>query len=100
MADIQALAGLEIFKSLTDGELEKVAGLMTDVMVDDGDWIFREGDPGDSLFVILGGAVDICQEIQPGVEKVLVTLPAGACFGEMVLVDPGKRSASARSSAA
>jgi CRP-like cAMP-binding protein len=96
MPDVQALEGLEVFGGLGPDELEKVAELMSEVSVGAGEWIFLEGDAGDTLYIIQEGSVDITQRITDELERTLVTLPAGAVFGEMVLVDPGVRSAGAR----
>lgn len=55
-----------------------------------GEPIFREGDPGDCMFVIVEGEVDI------QVRGVLVDhLPAGSVFGEMALIDGLARSGTA-----
>jgi CRP-like cAMP-binding protein len=56
--------------------------------------IFREGDPGDVMYVVQGGGVDIRKRGANG-DIPLTTLGKGECFGEMALVDQSPRSASA-----
>jgi CRP/FNR family cyclic AMP-dependent transcriptional regulator len=55
-----------------------------------GDVIFRQGDPATELFVVKTGTV----EIRLG-NRLLDTLPERSIFGEMALIDPGPRSATA-----
>ena len=55
-----------------------------------GQTIFREGDEGHDLFVIKSGKVDILAH-----DRLLTTLPEGTIFGEMALIDPAPRSATA-----
>jgi CRP/FNR family cyclic AMP-dependent transcriptional regulator len=55
-----------------------------------GETIFEEGDPATELFVIQSGQI----EIQTG-DRQLDILDANSIFGEMALIDPSPRSASA-----
>jgi signal transduction histidine kinase len=57
--------------------------------------VFREGDPGDKMYVLLEGAVKILRHSEHG-EVDLADLQPGAIFGELALLDGGARSASAR----
>ena len=59
-----------------------------------GDYIFREGDVGEVMFIIQKGKVNITKRTDEG-EKILVTLAAGDFFGEMAIIDKAPRSASA-----
>jgi CRP/FNR family transcriptional regulator, cyclic AMP receptor protein len=52
--------------------------------------IFREGDKAEELYVIQSGTVEI-----HGGQRVLAILEEGDFFGEMALIDPAPRSASA-----
>lgn len=56
--------------------------------------LFREGDPGDVMYVIQAGAVEIYRHIKDQ-ERVLAVLPAGEFFGEMAIVNNRPRSATA-----
>ena len=57
--------------------------------------IFHEGDPGDSLHVLVAGRVKITRESVEGDEAIVVILAAGDTFGELVLLDGANRSATA-----
>ena len=58
--------------------------------------IFREGDRGDSLYVVVDGEVEVTRE-RPGQGPVpLVRLGGGDCFGEIALVKEAPRSATIR----
>ena len=56
--------------------------------------LFREGDPGDFMYVIQSGSVEIRRAVGD-LERVLAVLPAGEFFGEMALINARPRSATA-----
>ena len=56
--------------------------------------LFREGDPGREMFVIVSGRVRISKRVRD-VEKAMTTLPAGEFFGEMAILNDRARSATA-----
>ncbi len=60
------------------------------------DYIFREGEPGDRMFVVLEGQVMISKQITGAGEEALAFLERGDYFGEMALIDQQPRSADAR----
>lgn len=60
-----------------------------------GDVLFREGDPGDRLYVLLSGVITISTRAPHGTHR-LVTAEAGAVFGELAMIDGAPRSATAR----
>jgi CRP-like cAMP-binding protein len=60
-----------------------------------GEVIFREGDPGEALLVVIDGLVKVYVTSPAGDEMLLVTLGPSSVFGELPLVDGGARSASA-----
>ena len=58
----------------------------------EGEVLFREGDPGDAAFIVDSGAIGIYKTVE-GEEVELATLHAGELFGEMAIVDGSKRMA-------
>jgi len=59
--------------------------------------IVKEGGPGDSMFFINSGLVEVRKrDANTGIEFLLTELKAGACFGEMSLLTGKPRSATAR----
>ncbi len=58
--------------------------------------IFREGDEGESLYVVLEGRVMISKYIPGAGEEALAFLERGGYFGEMALIDNAPRSADAK----
>jgi CRP/FNR family transcriptional regulator, cyclic AMP receptor protein len=52
------------------------------------DTLFREGEPGDLMYVLMSGTADIVVH-----DRVVETVEAGAIIGEMVMIDEGPRSA-------
>ena len=60
----------------------------------DGELIFREGEAGDTAFVVLSGKVEISRSVD-GKSIPIGVVNAGGMFGEMALIDDGDRMASA-----
>ncbi len=60
-----------------------------------GEIIFKEGEPGKNMYIILEGDVEIFL-VTGGGEKILSVLTKGEFFGEMALIDDSPRSATAR----
>lgn len=57
--------------------------------------VFRQGDPGDSMFVVVRGRVRIGRPADVGKENVLTLLGPGDLFGELTMFDPAPRRATA-----
>lgn len=57
--------------------------------------IFRQGQPGDELFIIVAGKVEIHQTTPRGQQTLLAVLGPGDIFGELALLDPSPRRATA-----
>lgn len=62
--------------------------------------IFRQGDRGDRLYIIVDGEVEVVRESGKSGEEILACLGPGECFGEMALVSDSARMATARSATA
>ena len=93
---IKVLTSVPIFKDISPESIVKLAQLARLGQYDPGATIFREGDPGDCLFVIASGKVDILTVRAGGEEIKLRTLNPGEVFGEMALLDGLPRSATVK----
>lgn len=60
----------------------------------EGELLFKEGEPGDEIYIIKKGKIKIFKKID-NEEKILAILKEGGVFGEMAVIDGKPRSASA-----
>jgi len=84
------LGALAAFQSFPEAAVEELFGLAEAKDLEPGDALFREGDPGDAIFVVRQGEI----EIRKG-ERVLARLHSGRTVGEMALLEEERRSADA-----
>src|SRR5579864_4987940 len=89
-----ALRQVAVFASLSDAMRQRLVIRATPVRVRAGEWLFRSGDVGDSLYVVLSGRLEVVRE-SPG-PAVLRALGRGQAFGELSLLTGGPRAASVR----
>jgi len=90
----ELLGNIGLFESLTDDDLRSLSNRLEESDYDEGQVVFKQGDSGDSLFIVEDGAV----EISYGEGKsrvVLASLFPGQYFGELSLFDGSPRSATA-----
>ncbi len=89
------LSGLALFKDLPRDVAERLAAAARRQVFDDGERLVREGDSGDSLFVLERGRVQVTKEAATvgTTYVVLARLKAGDFFGEMSLLTGAPRSA-------
>ena len=91
---------LDLFAGMSADELELVKGRLERRTYAKGETVFREGDPGQQLFVIAKGEASV--RIHPaGATRTirLVTFSPGTVFGEVALLDTEVRSASVQADA-
>src|SRR5260221_11761309 len=104
MSVVTVLKQADIFFELTTTQLELIASICEERHFQTGDMIFQENTAGAELFVIANGEVEI--QVDPALigvvpkenagPRTIATLRRGQSFGEVALVDEGRRSASAR----
>ena len=88
------LGNAPVFAGLSQRMRAEVAQLATSVSVARGQWLFREGDPGDGVYVVRVGHLEVVGEgEQP---ESINTLTRGAVLGELALLVDSPRSASVR----
>ena len=89
------LAEVPFFALLDDQERATLAERLDLVTVPAGQVLYNAGDPGDSLYVVRSGEVEIFFKNDTGERIVLETARTGDFFGETSLMDGGPRTASA-----
>ncbi|HEY5984605.1 MAG TPA: cyclic nucleotide-binding domain-containing protein, partial [Anaerolineales bacterium] len=85
------LKSAPLFAETPDNVLAEVAGLVEEVSFDADQVIFKKGEAGDSLYVIVSGSVKVWDG-----ERLLNELGEGEVFGELALLDPEPRLATVK----
>lgn len=93
MESLLVLRKVPLFAQMTLEQLEAINNLLSEEQFLSRELVFREGDVGDELYVIVEGQVDIYRDHGSQAEILLTTLNPGAYFGEMAILDEQPRSA-------
>lgn len=88
------LKRVPLFSGLTDSQIERLAAGSVRRSFPKGRTIVAEGEPSQSLYVLLSGRAKVQRSDTEGKEVILAVLGPGECFGEMSLIDDAPRSAS------
>jgi signal transduction histidine kinase len=83
------------FSGLTADELGELRRMAREGSYAAGQTIFKEGEPGDGVYVLQDGLVEISMLAGPNKQRVLSRLSAGALFGEIAVLDDQPRFATA-----
>ena len=86
------LRKVPLFGNLSDAVIQELEGKVKLLSFNQGDVIFREGDPGDSLYIIRNGFVKISKQ-KGDKDQIIAYLAQGSYFGEMALLEDERRSA-------
>lgn len=89
----QIIPKIPLFSDLSYEEFCNVVNKLKEKHYHEGDIVCKEGDPGDSIFVISEGAVNITRKNSLGEEVPLAQLSEGAFFGEFAFFSKSKRHA-------
>jgi CRP/FNR family transcriptional regulator, cyclic AMP receptor protein len=92
---IAQLGQVVLFRGLTEEALALIAEIAEEEDHPVAHVIFRQGEIGEKLYVIVSGRVRISRDVGGMGEEALAILGPGSCFGEMALVDDSPRSADA-----
>lgn len=85
-----------LFLGLKEPEIQKLLGVSEEREFEPGDVILKEGEVGDSLFLIGSGSVEIQLTAANGTEVTLATLKAREYFGEMAIIERRPRAATVK----
>ena len=89
------LANIRMFDHLDEDERTSLANVIDEFKVAKGQTLFAAGDPGDSLFIVVTGEIELFIKDTVGQKIVLHTAQPGDMFGELAMLDYGPRTATA-----
>src|SRR6185295_12183080 len=93
--DPSIFTSIEMFKLLDEAERAELAAVVDEIQVPAGQTLFHTGEPGDTLFVVKSGRVELSIKDNAGQKIVLANPESGDVFGELSLLDSGPRTATA-----
>lgn len=91
----ELLRKVPFFQAIPPNEFDRIAARLRPHTVPAGEFIIRQGESGDSLFLIARGVVRVSRQVAGG-EADLATLMTGDFFGEMALLHKEPRTATCR----
>ncbi len=88
----------DLFRDLNEIHLDLILMICEEISYRSGEYVFRQGDPGDALYIVARGEAEIIMEPQDdrAAGLIIATSKQNDTFGEILLVDEGTRSASVR----
>ena len=93
--DSSFLASITMFEHLNEDDLIALSKVIDELKVPEGHTLFQTGDPGDSLFIVRVGQIELFIKDTAGQKIVLTTAESGDMFGELAMLDSGSRTATA-----
>ena len=93
--DPSFLANIKMFELLNEDDRVALANVVDELQLPEGHTLFQAGDPGDSLFIVRVGEIELFIKDTAGQKIVLTTSEAGDMFGELAMLDTGPRTATA-----
>src|SRR5918992_157869 len=93
---LEAIRSVPLFASLDDEAATELRNLLSDKIVPQNTRLFRQGDKGDTMYLIESGRVRISIQDDNKQELTLAELAQGDFFGEMSIIDGRQRSADAQ----
>jgi CRP-like cAMP-binding protein len=91
----EVLAQSGIFQGLSEDAVDPVASRLETITLPRGRVIFNEGEPGDSMYIVMTGKIKLSRRAPDGRENVLAVMGPSDQFGELSVFDPGPRTATA-----
>lgn len=93
--DAQTLADVELFEHVSDEDRARLAEFIDIERLAAGETLFKAGAPGESLYVVRSGEIELFIRDTAGQKIALAIAGAGEVFGELALLDRGPRTATA-----
>lgn len=89
------LAGIKMFELLNEDDRVALAKVIDELAVPTGHTLFQAGDPGDALYIVDEGEIELFIKDTAGQKIVLTVAGQGDMFGELAMLDSGPRTATA-----
>ena len=93
-ADVEALRAVPMLEALPVATIEQLAGALEHANVEPGHTLVRQGERGEYFYILRSGRADVLQD-----GRLVSTLGAGECFGEIALLHDRPRTATIRAAA-
>jgi branched-chain amino acid transport system substrate-binding protein len=90
---LAVLKSVPIFRALPVEAAERLAPSLKHAAFAPGEFVIRQGDEGDSMYILIAGSADVHIGGDSGVSEYLATLEPGQFFGEMSLLTGEQRTA-------
>jgi zinc transporter ZupT len=93
---IKLLATCDLMRHLPAEQIEQILPCIRDRQLKAGEILFNAGDPGDALYIVAHGNVEVLANGSPASGGAMAVLGPGHAFGEMSLLSGGPRTATIR----
>lgn len=90
---VKLLAACNLFADVSAGGIDQLAGASTEVTVEAGQSVVREGEPADAFYVVAEGRLSVTARGEADTVETLNDLSAGDYFGEIGLIEQIPRTA-------
>jgi CRP/FNR family transcriptional regulator, cyclic AMP receptor protein len=90
------LEGIPIFAGLNAAALSEISNAVEEAAFRAGDVILREGEPGNRMFIVYSGRLEVIKNLAQARETLLAVLRSKDFLGEMSIIECVARSASVR----
>jgi len=92
---LEALRAAPLFQGLSDGDLQRLADMVERQHLVPGDFLLREGEPGDAMFIVTAGELEVTKRTGT-TELPIARVGPGAIQGEIAAIEGRERAASVR----
>jgi len=93
--DSVLLKGISVFELLHDDDRDELAKVVDVSTLKVGQTLFEAGEPGESMFIVRSGSIELYIKDTAGQKIVLTVAEEGELFGELSMLDSGPRTATA-----
>ena len=90
------LSSCYLFQGLSESQLNQLTTIGNEASIQAGQWLFREGEAAEQMFILKDGAVELLTTVDEVELPITIVREPGNCFGTSTMVPPHQYSLSAR----